>query len=54
VQPARDHQVQHQPKLIFKPEHDALAQSPQRNDPAALDALNRRHDRAQQERTGDA
>ena len=31
VQPAGDHQVQHQPQVAVQPDRDALAQPPQRN-----------------------
>ena len=50
VQPARDHQVQHQEQVSLEREDDPLADPPESDDPAALGLAKRRRDRPQQKR----
>ena len=54
AQPAGDHQVQHEKKLGFETDHDALAEAAHRVDPPALGGGERRHDGAQHERADQA
>ena len=53
MQPPGDHQVQHQPVIALEPERDALAHAPNDDDAAAVQGIERRIERAQQERMGD-
>src|SRR6266481_8303632 len=48
MQPAGNHQMQHQPLVVFKANTDSLSQSPQRNNFFAFSAGNWRHRGAQQ------
>lgn len=50
VQPARDHQVQHQPEIVIEAEGDALADPPQLPDDLALSIGDWRLSRPHQER----
>ena len=54
VQPARDHEVQDQEALALEREDDPLADPREPDDAAAFRLLERRRDRAQQERTAQA
>ena len=52
MQPAGNHQVQHQPEIAFHSDRDSLADSPQLSHHAAFHIRNRRLRGAQQKRTG--
>ncbi len=54
MQPPGNHQVQHDPEIIFETNGNALADSAQPDDRAALRTAKRRCDRAQQKRTRQA
>ena len=54
VQPAGDHQVQHQPEIAFDADGDALADAAHGADGSAFDAAERRIDGAQQEDRAEA
>ena len=53
MQPAGDHQVQHEPKIAVEADGDALADAPQFTHGAALDARQRRIGRAQEKHACD-
>src|SRR6185369_5062823 len=53
VQPAGNHQVQHEPQISFEPDADPFPKPAQFDDSFAFNAGQRRHGRAQQKRTGD-
>src|SRR5262249_40059730 len=54
VKPARDHEVQDEKKVVLEPDHDALAQSTQREDAPPRGRGERRIDGAEEERGGEA
>ena len=50
VQPARDHQMEHEPNAILESDCDLFAQPPHLGNALPLGRRNRRRDRSQQER----
>ena len=54
LQPARDHQMQHEPDVVVEADRDALAEALEANDAGSVHGIDRRLDAAQQERRKDA
>jgi hypothetical protein len=52
VEPARDHQMKHQPEIVLHADNDSFADSPQFANNPSLDLANRRLCASNQKSTG--